>query len=132
MLNILVFSPVAHLLISSYAIILLLSTNHLSKETALEYHEEYIETVEPLTKGKWSKITNLTNWKSSYPDIIQVLGDHLHWCHDNGAEYSVFAIEDPVTMRQLKALIEKSKVAGAALIFKSIKEADKFLKSKGY
>ncbi|MFH2036364.1 MAG: hypothetical protein ABIJ45_08175 [Candidatus Zixiibacteriota bacterium] len=102
------------------------------KETAIEFREEYNKTAQPLLKGKWAKITNLANWKSSYPEIIEILGEHLHWCHENGAEYTAYAIEDPVTTRQLMALIEKSKVADKVSIFKTFKEADKFLQQKGY
>ena len=102
------------------------------QETAVEYHEEYKEIVKPLLSGKWAKLTNLANWKSSYPEVIAVLGEHLHWCHENGAVFSVYAIDNPVTTKQLKALIEKSKVADAALIFPTIDEADKFLNSKGF
>jgi len=104
------------------------------EETAREYHEEYKESVQPLleSKVKWAKITNLSNWKSSYPEIIAVLGEHMHWCVDNGAEYSVYIIENPVTERQLKAMIENSQVGTSTLTFNSQREAEKFLESKGY
>jgi hypothetical protein len=102
------------------------------KETALEYHEEYMDAIKPLTVGKWAKLTNLTNWKSSYPEIIEVLGEHLQWCHKNGAVYSVYAIDNPVTLRQLKKLIEESGINSAAKIFPSYSEADRFLRNNGF
>ena len=102
------------------------------KETAVEYHEEYKEQVQPLIKGKWAKLTNLTNWKSSYPDIVEVLGEHMQWCHDNGAVYSVYAIDNPVTLKQLKAMIEKSNIGDSVKIFGTLKEGDKYLTQNGF
>ena len=37
---------------------------------ALEYHNEYKKLVDPLLGRGWAKLTNLTNWKSSYPEIV--------------------------------------------------------------
>ena len=102
------------------------------EETARDYHEEYMEAVAELPKGNWAKITNLSNWKSSYPEITEILGEHIRWCHENGAEYSVFFIENEVTMRQLKAMIEKSEVGDAVHVFNNMREAEKFLAEKGY
>lgn len=101
-------------------------------ETAEEYHEEYRELVKPLLKSKWAKLTNLSNWKSSYPEIIEVLGEHKRWCHDNGAIYSVYVIENPVTTKQLKQIINRGNVSEAAKIFKTFPEADRFLRENGF
>ncbi len=102
------------------------------KETAIEYRDEYQEQVQPLIKGKWARMTNLANWRSSYPEIVEVLGEHMQWCHDNGAVYSVYAIDNPVTTKQLKAMIEKGQIGESAKIFGTIEEADKFLKQNGF
>lgn len=102
------------------------------KETALEYQDEYQEQVKPLLKNTWARLTNLTNWKSSYPDIIEVLGEHMDWCHHNGAVYSVYVIDNPITTRQLKAMIAGGHIDDTAKIFSSYNEADKFLKKNGF
>ncbi len=102
------------------------------KETAVEYREEYKETVKPLLGKKWAKVTNLANWKSSYPEIVEILGEHMHWCHENGAELSVFAISNPVTARQLNAMIEKGQISDKAKIFPTFEEADKYLRNNGF
>lgn len=102
------------------------------KETAIEYHEEYVRVAQPLLNDRWSKITNLTNWKSSYPEIIEILGEHIQWCHQNGAIYSVFAIDNPITLRQLKAMIDETNVADKVKIFGSFEEGDKFLRDNGF
>lgn len=102
------------------------------EETAREYVEEYQEVVKPLLGDKWARLTNLSNWKSSYPEIIEVLGKHMTWCRENGAVYSVYCIENPVTMRQLRAMVEKSTMGESAMIFNSVAEANKFLAEKGF
>ncbi len=35
------------------------------EETARSYHEDFMAEAEPLIKGKWGKIIDLRNWKSS-------------------------------------------------------------------
>jgi hypothetical protein len=102
------------------------------EETAREYVEEYQEVVKPLLGDKWARLTNLSNWKSSYPEIIQVLGEHMTWCRENGAVYSLYCIENPVTMRQLRAMVEKSTMGESAMVFNSVAEANKFLAEKGF
>jgi hypothetical protein len=102
------------------------------EETARDYVEEYQEAVKPLLGGKWARLTNLSNWKSSYPEIIEILGEHMTWCRENGAVYSVYCIENPVTMRQLRAMIEKSTMGESATVFNSVAEAEKFLTQKGF
>ena len=103
------------------------------EETAREYHDEYMEAVKPLlNKGNWAKLTNLSNWKSSYPEIVEIIGEHMRWCVDNKAEYSVFVIENPTTRSQLKRMIKSGKVEKRSKLFKTLKEADDFLRSVGY
>nr|MBN2278869.1 hypothetical protein [candidate division Zixibacteria bacterium] len=102
------------------------------EETARSYHEDYMQAVQPLLREKWSKLTNLANWKSSYPEIIQIIGEHMRWCHENGAVYSIYAIDNPVTTRQLKQMIEQAGADESAKLFRSYDEADRFLKEKGF
>jgi len=102
------------------------------EETATVYHAEYIKAVQPLLKDKWAKLTNCCNWKSSYPEIIEVIGEHMRWCHQHGAVYSTYVIDNPVTTRQLNQMIEKSGAADIAKLFRSYAEADKFLKENGF
>jgi hypothetical protein len=101
-------------------------------ENAVEYHEEYKEIVKPLLKGKWAKLTNLTNWRSSYPEIIEINGKHMRWTHDNGAVYSAFVIDNPVTSNQLKHMIDIGGIADVSKLFKTYSEADQFLKQNGF
>jgi hypothetical protein len=101
-------------------------------ETAQEYHKEYMSTVKPLLNDKWAKLTNLTNWKSSYPEIIDIIGDHMRWCVENKAEYSVYVIENPTTRSQLKRMIKSGDAEQHTKLFKTLKEAEDFLRDVGY
>lgn len=101
-------------------------------ETAREYIEEYKETVKPLTRGKWSKLNILTNWKSSYPEIIEIIGEHMRWTHEHGAVYTTYVIDNPVTASQLKRMIEHANAAEVAKVFKTYSEADRFLSENGF
>jgi len=101
-------------------------------ETAVEYCEEYKEAAKQLLKGPWAKLNNLTNWKSSYPEIIEIIGEHLKWTHENGAVFTAYAIDNPVTTNQLKRMIELSEIKEAVKVFKTFSEADRFLRGNGF
>ena len=102
------------------------------KEIAEAYHEEYMETVTPFLGKKWAKLTNLSNWKSSYPEIVDVLGEHMRWSQENGAVFSVYVIDNPVTHSQLSKMINKGNVSTITKIFRTFDEGDRFLKKNGF
>ena len=102
------------------------------KETAEAYQTEYMETAQPLLGEKWARLTNLSNWKSSYPEIIDILGEHMHWCQENGAVFSVYIIDNPVTHSQLNKMIKKGNVSTITKIFRTYEEGDRFLKKNGF
>ncbi len=102
------------------------------KETAEEYHQEFKKVVEPLLSDRWSKLVNLTNWKTSYPEMVAVIGDHIKWSHENNAIYSVYVVDNPVTRNQLKKMISHSGYEEACPIFATMVEGDNFLKENGF
>lgn len=102
------------------------------KETAEEYYNEFRESVAPLVGKEWAKLINLCNWKSSYPEIVDVIGEHLKWCRENGMVLSVNVIDNPVTIRQLKRMFTVGGIEDISEICKSQAEAERLLKSRGY
>jgi len=102
------------------------------KETAEEYHHEFSKVVQPLLKEKWAKLINLANWKSSYPEMIAVIGDHIKWCHENNAVYSVYVVDNPVTKKQLQRMITHSGYEDSCPVFDTMGEAEAFLSSNGF
>lgn len=102
------------------------------QDTALNYRDEFAETAAPLTKGNWAKLINLCNWKSSYPEILEIVGEHLKWCRENGMVWSVNIIDDPTTIKQLKKMFVIGGTEEISRIFKTQEEGEKFLKSQGF
>ncbi len=102
------------------------------KETAQAYHQEYMEAVKPLLGDKWAKLTNLYNWKASYPEINDILGEHMRWCQENGAVFSVYVIDNPVTHGQLKKMFKVGHVGQISTVFKTQDEAERFLAQNGF
>ncbi len=102
------------------------------KETAQAYHEEYIKVAQPLMGKKWAKLTNLTTWKSSYPEIVEVLGEHMRWCQEQGAEFSIYVIDNPVTQSQLQKMVESGSARSITRLVRTFEEGDKFLKELGF
>ncbi len=102
------------------------------RETALAYVEEYKEAVKPLLDGKWARLINLSNWKSSYPEIVEIINEHVRWSYENGAEYLAYVIDNPVLIRTLKKIVKVGKAMDTTRMFKTFAEADKFLLDHGY
>lgn len=102
------------------------------QETALAYVEDYKEAVKPLLGGKWARLINLSNWKSSYPDIVEIINELVRWSYENGAEYLAYAIDNPVLLRTLKKMVKIGRTTDTTKMFKTIEEADQFLKDHGY
>jgi hypothetical protein len=102
------------------------------KDTAVEYHEEFRRVAAPLIGGNWAKLINLSNWKSSYPEINKVIGDHLQWCRENGMVLSVNIIDNPITKTQLKKMFTAGGTAGISKLVKSLDEGEKILSQHGF
>jgi hypothetical protein len=102
------------------------------EETAILYHEEYKRVAEPLVKGKWAKLVDLSNWKSSYPEVVDRIGKHLCWCVGNGMVWSVNIIDNPVTIMQLERMLAIGGTSEISKMFKTIVDGDKFLKENGF
>lgn len=104
------------------------------KETAEEYHAEYKVEADPLVRSgkEWARIVNLSNWKSSYPEIIRIIGDLMRWSSQNGCVISVYIIDNPVTRNQLKKMFH---IGGTGKISKTVRtreEADKIIAELGF
>jgi len=102
------------------------------RETAMEYHKEFLAVAEPLIGKKWAKIINLVNWKSSYPEMIRVIGEHLKWCHENGMVLSVNVIDNPVTKNQLKKMFAIGGTTAISKIVRSPEDGEKILTENGF
>ena len=102
------------------------------QDTAEDYYKEFSEAVAPLTDGKWAKLINLCNWKSSYPEILEVIGKHLKWCREHGMVWSINIIDNPTTIKQLKKMFAIGGTEDISKIFKTQEEGEKFLKSQGF
>ncbi len=102
------------------------------RETAESYHRDFMDTVKPLLGGKWAKTINLTNWKSSYPEMVEVIGRHLRWCRENGMVLSVNIIDNQITKNQLKQMFRIGNTGQISKIVRSQQEADKILAEQGF
>jgi len=101
-------------------------------ETAREYCDEFRKVAKPLTGGKWAKLIDLIKWKSSYPEMVRIIGEHLRWCRENGMALSVNIIENRVTINQLKKMFAIGGTAGISRIVRTREEAEKILLENGF
>jgi hypothetical protein len=101
-------------------------------DTAREYHQAFMEEVATLTGDKWAKMINLTNWKSSYPEMVNIIGNHLKWCRENGMVLSVNIIQNPVTIGQLKRMFKIGGTTQISRIVRTPEDAKKALAEHGF
>lgn len=102
------------------------------KDTAEAYHEEFMKVTGPVVGQRWAKVVNLTNWKSSYPDIIKVVGEHLRWCRENGMVMSINIIDNPITKTQLKKMFAIGGTVKMSKIVRSREDAERILVENGF
>lgn len=102
------------------------------QDTAKSYRVDFVQEAQPLVKGEWAKLIDLRNWKSSYPEIIAIIGEHLDWCRGKGMVLSANIIDNPVTLGQLKRMFNIGGTAGVSRVFRSVEEADRVLKQRGF
>ena len=97
-------------------------------ETARKYHQEFKKEVQPILGKPWAKLVDLTNWKTSYPDMIKVIGEHMDWSRNNDVALSLYVLNNPSTFRQLNEMFTSGGTKEISQTFRTMAEAEKFLK----
>ena len=98
------------------------------KETAVSYHDDFREAVKPLIGTPWAKLVDLSNWKTSFPDMVQVVARHLRWCRDNGLSLSINIIDNTSTFRQLNEMFTGGGTRDISHTFRTRAEGERFLR----
>jgi hypothetical protein len=102
------------------------------KETAEAYFDEFVKAAAPLIGQRWARLANLTNWKSSYPEMIRVVGEHHRWCRENGMILSVFIIDNPITKAQLKKICAIGGTTKMSKMVRTREDAERILVENGF
>ena len=97
-------------------------------DTAKSYHDEFKEEVKPLLGKPWAKLIDLSGWRTSYPDVITIIGKHMIWSTQNGCALSIYVLNNPSTFKQLHQMFSKGRISEVALTFRTLAEAEKYLK----
>lgn len=97
-------------------------------DVAKSYHEDFKEEVKPLLGKPWAKLIDLSNWRTSYPEVIAVIGKHMLWSTQNGCALSVYVLNNPSTFKQLHQMFSKGRISEVALTFRTLAEAEKHFK----
>jgi len=97
-------------------------------DTARSYMEEFKNEVTPLLGKPWAKLIDLTNWRTSYPEVNAIIGKHMAWSLQNGCVLSIYVLNNPSTFRQLNQMFSKGGIKEVALTFRTMAEAEKHIK----
>ncbi len=101
-------------------------------ETAHAYAEELKAEATPLLEQPWSKIVDLSNWKTVHPEVIEVIGELNQWCRDNKMEWTVYIINQQIGYSQLMKMFDSGKYRDISKTFRTMKEGEDFLIGHGY
>ncbi|MCK4302257.1 MAG: hypothetical protein KAW91_05760 [candidate division Zixibacteria bacterium] len=101
-------------------------------ETAESYKKDFQEEVVDLIKKPWAKLIDLSNWKIGYPEIVEIVGKHLEWCHEHNMVWSVNVINNPPTYRQLHQMFARGGTKSVSKTFRTRVEAEAFLMQEGF
>jgi len=97
-------------------------------EAARSYGEEFRKEVQPLLVAPWAKLIDLSNWRTSYPEVIGIIGRHMAWSTQNNCVLSLYVLNNPSTFKQLHQMFDKGGLKEVALTFRTMAEAEKYLK----
>jgi len=95
--------------------------------TAEAYHEAFVKAVQPLVGKPWAKLVDLTNWKTSYPQVVDKIAEHLQWCKENNMVLSVNVLNNISTYRQLNEMFTEGGTTSISKTFRTRGEAEEFL-----
>lgn len=97
-------------------------------KTAESYHHDFMAEVQPLIERPWAKLVDLTNWKTSYPEVIELIGKHLAWCMKYNLALSINVLNNPSTFRQLIKMFSSGATRDVSHTFRTMVEAEQFLR----
>lgn len=97
--------------------------------TAESYHEDFKEEIVPILEQPWAKLIDLSNWKTSYPGVIEVIGKHMEWCRKHNLAMALYVLNNPSTFRQLHEMFTAGGQKELSQTFRTVEEATLFLKS---
>ncbi len=99
-----------------------------TKEDYSEYHNQYVNKIQPAVGNQpWAVCTDLRKYKIS--DLADVMAQHVQWLADNNVKYSALIVDSAIVKMQTNRAVG-SKIPQQA--FLNEKEADEWLKSKGF
>ncbi|HVP06467.1 MAG TPA: hypothetical protein VMS71_01395 [Candidatus Acidoferrum sp.] len=98
------------------------------RETAAAYHADFKAEVQPIIGKPWAKLIDLTNWKTSYPEVIDIIGQHMEWSRENNVAMSLYVLNNPSTFRQLHQMFTAGGTKEISQTFRTLGEAEQYLK----
>ena len=101
-------------------------------DTAKNFKQDFEDETVELIKQPWAKLTDLSNWKIAYPEVINIIAEHLKWAQANNMVWSVNIIDNPATYKTLQKMWAKGRTADISKTFRTRVEAETFLKQQGY
>lgn len=97
-------------------------------DTARNYHEDFKKEVEPIVKKPWAKLIDLSNWRTSYPEVIDIIGEHMEWSRLHNVALSLYVLNNPSTFRQLHEMFSAGGTKEISQTFRTHEEAEAYLR----
>ncbi len=97
-------------------------------DIARSYVEDFKTEVQPIIGKPWAKLIDLSSWKTSYPDVVEIIGSHMDWSRNNNVAMSLYVLNNPSTFRQLHLAFSAGRTKEISQVFRTLAEAELFLK----
>lgn len=99
---------------------------------AHQYIKDFKDRARPLLGAPWALLTDLTDWKTSIPEIVELIGNQLGWQMENNMKANANIIPNPSQRLQFKRMVKEGGVEDVCFVFATREDADAFLKEKGF
>lgn len=99
-------------------------------ETARSYHEDFKTEAAQLLAKPWARLIDLSGWKISFPEVTDIIGEHMNWARQNNCKISLYVLNNPSTFRQLSEMIQQGGAEDITKVFRTLPEAEQFLREQ--
>jgi len=99
------------------------------KETADTFCEDFKEIAGKLVQSgqKWAKLCDLSQWKTSTPEAVEALQEHLRWSGENGMAFAAFIMPLALERMQQQRIVRGGPLEGKVEYFETEEEARDWL-----
>lgn len=96
--------------------------------TAIQYRKDFEKAIQPLLGRPWARFADLSKMRAAHQDVVNIIAKLQEWSKENQSELSLYVLNSPSIYRQLTEAFRKAGVTETSKTFRTLPEAEKYLK----